>query len=345
MLKKYVVMYFSNNKLKNFTVLKKLFLFLIITNQTTLTAQTVVSNPSSSYIDNSYGTVGWNNGFLSYNSDNLRTTTNIMLTNNITNYIVLTNFGFNIPINAIITGITVSIEKRNPYLLISIVDNSVMLVKNGIITAYNLASPTPWNLTDANTQYGNSSELWGNSWTYSDINSSNFGVAISCKLTFGVLATAEIDNVKISITYYMGSLPVELVYFESENKINKVLLKWLTQTEINNDFFTVERSHDGLTFNELTVIKGNGFSNEKKLYITYDNNPIEGISYYRLKQTDYNGNYVYNNLITNFFRGDNHKKLIRTINIFGEVINKDSNDAIIINIFDDNSYEKKIIIK
>ena len=71
----------------------------------------------------------------------------------------------------------------------------------------------------------------------------------------------------------------------------------LTATEVNNDFFTVERTLDGITYEEILQMPGAGNSFSPITYIAYDNEPLPGTSYYRLKQTDYDGSYEYSPLV------------------------------------------------
>jgi hypothetical protein len=87
-----------------------------------------------------------------------------------------------------------------------------------------------------------------------------------------------------------GSLPVTLVSFDAEvvNK-NSVLLKWETAAEVNNHFFTIERSADGQQFSTLRFERGAGNSTSPHSYSYTDAYPIMGTSYYRLKQTDFDG--------------------------------------------------------
>ncbi|HKC69574.1 MAG TPA: T9SS type A sorting domain-containing protein [Bacteroidia bacterium] len=88
-------------------------------------------------------------------------------------------------------------------------------------------------------------------------------------------------------------LPVDLYEFTAQTKTNGVQLKWTTVSETNNDYFTVEKSVDGISFKELTKAKGAGNSEVTLYYSTYDKTPLNGVAYYRLKQTDFNGNYRY----------------------------------------------------
>lgn len=107
---------------------------------------------------------------------------------------------------------------------------------------------------------------------------------------------ALFDNLVIGAVIN-SALPVELINFEALNTNNtKVELKWETASEINNDFFTVEKSIDVENWEEVTTLKGAGNSSNPIVYSTIDNYPYSGISYYRLKQTDFDGNYTYSKI-------------------------------------------------
>ncbi|MFZ1808565.1 MAG: T9SS type A sorting domain-containing protein, partial [Cyclobacteriaceae bacterium] len=68
-----------------------------------------------------------------------------------------------------------------------------------------------------------------------------------------------------------------------------VYLNWTTASELNNDFFSVERSQDGERFETIEVIPGAGTSTVTNKYNSEDRSPFIGKSYYRLRQTDYDG--------------------------------------------------------
>lgn len=87
------------------------------------------------------------------------------------------------------------------------------------------------------------------------------------------------------------TLPVELLEFSAEVLKEVVLTTWITTSETNNDYFTVERSQDGLEFIPIAFIDGAGTSNTKISYSYQDENPFIGTSFYRLKQTDFNGKF------------------------------------------------------
>jgi hypothetical protein len=92
-------------------------------------------------------------------------------------------------------------------------------------------------------------------------------------------------------------LPVELVNFDALVNGNQIDLKWVTATEINNDYFVVEKSKDGKIWEEVVWTDGAGNSNHIIDYYEKDLNPYEGISYYRLKQVDFDGKYSYSNIV------------------------------------------------
>jgi hypothetical protein len=96
------------------------------------------------------------------------------------------------------------------------------------------------------------------------------------------------------------TLPIELISFTAHwysNNKDKVITKWVTASEIGNDHFTIERTEDGETFVEVGTLSGAGNSNSILQYSLIDDNPVKGISYYRLKQTDYDGNFAYSKLV------------------------------------------------
>ena len=93
-------------------------------------------------------------------------------------------------------------------------------------------------------------------------------------------------------------LPVELIKFNAACLSEVPELTWTTTSEINNDYFTIERSTDGIYFVGIGTVKGNGNSYITNNYIWSDDSPLNGTSYYRLKQTDYNGATIYHNVVT-----------------------------------------------
>ncbi len=93
-------------------------------------------------------------------------------------------------------------------------------------------------------------------------------------------------------------LPVELLSFTAKAKEKIVAISWTTASELNNDYFEVERSMDGRNFDHLETQKGAGTTTLAHHYQTNDKNPINGVNYYRLKQVDFDGTTTYSDIIT-----------------------------------------------
>jgi len=99
-------------------------------------------------------------------------------------------------------------------------------------------------------------------------------------------------------------LPIELLSFTATPNGNKVDLKWTTASERNNDYFTIEKTKDGQSFEFVAMIDGAGNSNSILNYTSVDYYPYQGTSYYRLKQTDFNGKHSYSNLVAVDFKNN-----------------------------------------
>lgn len=95
----------------------------------------------------------------------------------------------------------------------------------------------------------------------------------------------------------VNPLPIELLSFTAKPNGNVVDLKWTTASEMNNDYFTIEKTVDGFSFETVGTKDGAGTITSISNYSTIDNNPFQGLSYYRLKQTDYNGDFAYSSLV------------------------------------------------
>lgn len=95
-------------------------------------------------------------------------------------------------------------------------------------------------------------------------------------------------------------LPVELLNFTAkwnDENYSSVVLDWKTNVEINNDYFEVEKSTDGINYTPILEVDGAGNSSSEITYKEWDNDPyLEGTSFYRLKQVDFNGDYTYSDI-------------------------------------------------
>jgi hypothetical protein len=86
-----------------------------------------------------------------------------------------------------------------------------------------------------------------------------------------------------------GLLPIVLLQFDAKPKNETVEVNWITQSELNNDYFTVEKSKNGHGWITAETMDGAGNSTSSIIYHYTDADPFFGTSYYRLKQTDFDG--------------------------------------------------------
>ncbi len=100
----------------------------------------------------------------------------------------------------------------------------------------------------------------------------------------------------------INPLPIELLSFSAKTSDHQIDLNWITSTEEGNDHFEVERAGKDLHFEVILNQPGAGYSNTIHYYSDVDKNPLYGISYYRLKQVDYDGNSTYSDPVSVYFQ-------------------------------------------
>jgi hypothetical protein len=110
------------------------------------------------------------------------------------------------------------------------------------------------------------------------------------------------DNLIVGSVTNSG-LPIELLSFSAEPEISAVALNWTTASETNNDFFSIERSAQGKDWEVIGTVNGAGNSSTKIDYTYIDDTPLPGKSYYRLKQTDFDGAYDYSKVAHVVYEG------------------------------------------
>ncbi len=92
-------------------------------------------------------------------------------------------------------------------------------------------------------------------------------------------------------------LPITLIDFDAKLNNDEVNLSWETSSEINNEYFTIERSTNATDWEEIHQQVGAGNSSDIRYYQAVDYHPFNGIAYYRLKQTDFNGKSSYSHIV------------------------------------------------
>lgn len=277
-------------------------LFLVSTLTANLNGQctsTGANSPTSAANNVSIGSVPWGGTGNTTTSNNSRATATSLILGDVSNYLVCTGFNFDIPTTAVICGVRVEIEKSGAGLLQSVQDHSIRLTQGGLISGNNYAVGGNWPTTDTYFSYGGPANLWGLALTPAMISSPTFGVAISANLSGSlILPSARIDHVRITV-FYDNSLPIELLNFTADrNENNSVQINWTTKSEINNSFFTIERSTDTKSWNEIGQEHGAGNSSSILSYSFIDYNPQTTETYYRLKQTDFDGNFSYSDIVS-----------------------------------------------
>jgi hypothetical protein len=117
--------------------------------------------------------------------------------------------------------------------------------------------------------------------------------AISISMAMGgggtLSCSYEVPGGMMNMAAENGVLPVELISFNASLQDKTVALHWETASENNNKIFTIERSVDGRTFSTIGEMAGAGVSFETLRYVFVDKEPTNGKNYYRLTQTDFDG--------------------------------------------------------
>jgi hypothetical protein len=273
-------------------------------------AQCIASGPNSPGIATNNSYTGSDYTFadplysLSSNNNRAVASTALSLLGGQTAHLQATDFGFSIPIAATICGIEVHIEKSATDLLLgftSVKDDSVCIIKGGIrITGTNLSQNIQWSEdNDAISNYGHNTELWGTSWTPTDINSSNFGVAISAQVQgiVGLRPEVRVDYISITV-YYLEptTLPAQSIQFDVANGIkNTAVLSWKPTDMEEAASYKVERSVNGTKWEAL-----NGTPQKSTIspLLTFtDDQPLPGKSFYRLKKMGVSGEIRYSTVL------------------------------------------------
>lgn len=140
-----------------------------------------------------------------------------------------------------------------------------------------------------------------------------------------------------------ASLPIELLDFSATVNGNVVKLTWTTLSEINNDYFTIDRSVDMQNFEHLLDLPGAGNSRQKITYQTIDPMPLTGNAYYRLKQTDYDGKYAYEGYVAVFMELKSGKEILVFPNPAKDFVNV-STPSLLFDRYEIRSSDGKLIM-
>lgn len=163
---------------------------------------TASGNAGTCADDSSVGSVAWANPTNAQGAcDTVVSTTGTLVPGALSHYLKATNLGFSLPSNVPILGITVVIRKSASSST-NVTDGHVRIVKGGSVSGDDKPSGTEWANSLTDSTYGSGSDLWGLSWTPSDINDSSFGVVIAA-FNNGITGsrTASVDCFTVTVTY------------------------------------------------------------------------------------------------------------------------------------------------
>ena len=113
----------------------------------------------------------------------------------------------------------------------------------------------------------------------------------------------------------------------------------MVASQINNDYYEIQRSTDAEQWNTIETVEGAGNTNNEMTYAVIDTNPKEGISYYRLKQTDYDGqSETFNPIAISI--NSTEKIVDKVYNLMGQEV-EDTYEGIVIEVYQDGTSVKK----
>jgi hypothetical protein len=199
-------------------------------------------------------------------------------------YLTLTNFGISVPMTATICGIQMDVYGFATGLISlsgTVSDNSVKIIKGGSIGGAEMATGAGWSGTYGSTTYGGNGSLWGQSWLPADVNSANFGVAISMNFTalVGVSLAADIDYIQATVYYSNIVLDMPLQNFSAKKEDETALLSWTTSTPSNLTSVSVQRSDKSGKWQDLAKVNPIA---DRTQYTYNDPTPLAGVNNYRL---------------------------------------------------------------
>jgi uncharacterized delta-60 repeat protein len=215
--------------------------------------------------DASIGTVAWTTPGNAFSSND--TYASVSVDGTTSRYIKCTNFGFSIPSGVTITGIVVGVERKaNSNANGGSQDAAVRAVKGGTIGTTDKSTATIYPIAaDTFEDHGSSSDLWGTTWTSSDINASNFGAAISVKKASasGNAHTVTIDTVRITVYYSFNPTFNQSSYgwFNNQDVTGPLYPKTWGGTAGDTGDAVVKTSDGGIAIAGSTASYGGGFQN------------------------------------------------------------------------------------
>ncbi len=144
---------------------------------------------------------------------------------------------------------------------------------------------------------------------YCNDHSYEYPTAQGYNFLHGGSAQGDMTIDEIEVYLILNAFPVELTHFEGKKQGLQIELNWVTESELNNSGFEIQKSPNGRDWDAIEFIDGQGTSNEINKYHFLDKNPILGINYYRLRQIDFNQQFEFSKVIAVEYQ--NHTNHIR----------------------------------
>lgn len=160
--------------------------------------------------NSSIGSLAWTNpdNVVIDDSTNARATA-LVVGETITQYLLATNFGFSLPLDAIINGIMITINRSatSNNAANYVIDNEIRLVSDGLLIGTNNSSLSRWKTAAATLAlYGGAQDNWSADLTAAEINNNNFGVALAALISVATsTVTARVDYVEATVNYSQPS--------------------------------------------------------------------------------------------------------------------------------------------
>ena len=179
----------------------------------------------------------------------------------------------------------------------------------------------------------------GSSFTNGTVQGTGSFTAASNLLSWSGLTTFSLVG---GIVNAAVGLPIELISFKGNKLGNDNELTWTTASELNNDYFTVERTYDGINFEYIGKVNGAGNSTQNSDYFTTDYNVRPVINYYRLRQTDFDGKSTMSEVIAiDNSTVETSKEVVMKTNVLGQEVNDQYRGMVVI-VYADGSSVKII---
>jgi hypothetical protein len=152
-----------------------------------------------------------------------------------------------------------------------------------------------------------------------------------------------LDNIELIQLGPCVVLPIELIDFSVIYKEDKVYINWLTATELNNEWFVIDKSTDGYSWKEFNRVKGQGTVNTPTSYQLIDTDVVQGYNYYQLKQIDFDKQEKYLGIVFVYLDFTKSKSIFMIVDILGRRIEDLENYVgIYVVVFSDGTAKKYV---